>query len=69
MPQATHVIRPAPGADGPFFVVSEGSTTTPPVQNVTLGLTFAAAMTQATTDGTAILAGATPIKTTIITQY
>lgn len=57
MANITHSIRPAPGGDGPFYVVSEldGSVT-----NVTLGLAnLNAALDQCKTDAGPLVSGLT----------
>lgn len=55
MPILRSTIRPAPGGDGPFFVVTENDGT---VANVTLGLaTITAALNQARDDQGTIISG------------
>lgn len=65
MANLTSTIRPAPGADGPFYVVSEKNNV---VTNVTLGLAnLNAALDQAKTDqGVDFVAPL--VRTTISTQ-
>lgn len=58
-------IRPAPGADGPFFVVTESGGV---VSNVTLGIAnVGGALDQCKTDQAALLGSLTHQKTEIIT--
>lgn len=65
MSQWRSIIRPAPGSDGPFYVVTEtlpngGSGGVATVTNVTTGVAnVGAALDQAKTDGAAILGSQT----------
>lgn len=68
MLQIKSVIRPAPGADGPYFTVTESGGS---VTNVTTGIaTINAALNQARDDHSAVIAaGGLAFKTTsLITQ-
>ena len=69
MPVISSTIRPAPGADGPYFVVTEKDGA---VSNVTTGsANINAALSQVTADQGAVLAGdtivAVVIRTTTVT--
>lgn len=66
MARVISTIRPAPGADGPFFVVTE---TEGAVTNVTAGVaSLAAGLNQARDDQAAVLAGLSVSKVTIATD-
>ncbi len=59
-------IRPAPGADGPFYVVTE---TDGAVTNVTIGVAnISAALDQAKTDQGGLLGGLTVSRVAILTD-
>mgnify|MGYP001572882232 CR=1 FL=1 len=62
----TSVIRPAPGADGPFYVVTEKDGA---VTNVTTGLVdITTALDRVKTDQAAVLSGLTIDRITISTR-
>jgi hypothetical protein len=68
MARFVSTIRPAPGADGPYYVVTE-SAGSGAVANVTTGVaSLAAALDQAKSDQAALLAGLTVQRVVIGTE-